>query len=76
MSILEKAIQLLESMPQNKIEAVYTYIQFVDSRVDEDVQENDDLFMEALRTNRFVIPTNLGNQADEYIEELRKDDRF
>lgn len=32
MSTLEKAISLLESMPEDKIETVYTFIQFVDSR--------------------------------------------
>lgn len=37
MSTLEQAIRLLESMPENKIETVYTFIQFVDSRVDDEV---------------------------------------
>lgn len=31
MSTLEKAINLLQDMPEHKLEAVYTYIQFVNT---------------------------------------------
>lgn len=31
MSTLEKAINLLQTMPQHKLEAVYTYMQFVNT---------------------------------------------
>ena len=46
MSTLEKAIGLLQEMPENKLEAVYMYIRFVDSQADSDVsvtteKEND-----------------------------------
>ncbi|MCM1124584.1 MAG: hypothetical protein NC416_18570 [Eubacterium sp.] len=34
MSTLEKAIGLLREMPENKLEAVYMYIRFVDSQTD------------------------------------------
>lgn len=34
MSTLEKAIGLLKEMPENKLEAVYMYIRFVDSQTD------------------------------------------
>ena len=37
MSTLEKAIGLLQKMPENKLEAVYMYIRFVDSQADSDV---------------------------------------
>lgn len=37
MSTLEKAIGLLQKMPENKLEAVYMYIRFVDSQTDSDV---------------------------------------
>ena len=116
MSTLEKAISLLESMPEDQIETVYTFIQFVDSRKNEGMnntlprqnadarsilgiaheyantalinQEEDAFersmaqkelqksFIEALKSDRFVIPTDLGNNADRYIEGLRKDDRI
>lgn len=33
MSTLEKAIGLLQEMPENKLEAIYTYILFVDSQM-------------------------------------------
>ncbi len=32
MSTLEKTICLLENMPENKLEAVYMYVRFVDSQ--------------------------------------------
>lgn len=34
MSTLEKAIDLLQTMPENKIEAVYMYMRFVDAETD------------------------------------------
>ena len=34
MSTLEKAIGLLQEMPESKLEAVYMYIRFVDSQSD------------------------------------------
>lgn len=34
MSTLEKAIELLQEMPESKLEAVYMYIRFVDSQTD------------------------------------------
>lgn len=37
MSTLEKAIGLLQEMPENKLEAVYMYIRFVDSQADSDI---------------------------------------
>jgi len=37
MSTLEKAIELLQEMPENKLEAVYMYIRFVDSQSDSTV---------------------------------------
>lgn len=36
MSTLEKAIGLLQEMPEYKLEAVYMYIRFVDSQPDSD----------------------------------------
>lgn len=36
MSTLEKAIDLLQEMPERKLEAVYMYIRFVNSQSDND----------------------------------------
>lgn len=36
MSTLEKTISLLESMPENKLKAVYMYVRFVNSQTDND----------------------------------------
>ena len=35
MSTLEKAITLLEDMPEQKIETIYTFIQFIHSQTNE-----------------------------------------
>lgn len=35
MSTLEKAINLLQTMPENKLEAVYMYMRFVSTQTDE-----------------------------------------
>ncbi len=43
MSTLEKAIGILQEMPENKLEAVYMYIRFVDSQPD---------------TNETILPPN------------------
>lgn len=41
MSTLEKAINLLQNMPERKLEAVYTYIQFVNTlKEDEETPTN------------------------------------
>lgn len=34
MSTLEKAIRLLQRMPEHKLETIYTYMRFVDSQID------------------------------------------
>ena len=34
MSTLEKAIGLLQRMPEHKLETIYTYMRFVDSQID------------------------------------------
>jgi len=36
MSTLEKAIGLLQEMPEHKLEAVYMYMRFVNSQIDSD----------------------------------------
>lgn len=36
MSTLEKAIDLLQAMPEQKIEAVYTYMRFVNTLAEDD----------------------------------------
>ncbi len=37
MSTLEKAIHLLQEMPERKIETVYAFIQFIDSQSNEEI---------------------------------------
>lgn len=37
MSMLEKAIHLLQTRPENKLEAIYMYIRFVNAQADEPI---------------------------------------
>ena len=39
MSILEKTIDLLETMPENKLETIYTFVRFIDSNTYESSPE-------------------------------------
>lgn len=39
MSILEKAIDLLETMPDNKLETIYAFVRFIDSNTYESSPE-------------------------------------
>ena len=39
-------------------------------------KENEDDYLQLLENNSLVISTELGNQADAYIEELRADERI
>lgn len=56
MSTLEKAIGLLREMPENKLEAVYMFIRFVDSQSD----------------NREDIPATSKNIGSDATEERRR----
>lgn len=38
--------------------------------------EGNDPFLDALESDSLVMPTELGNRADDYVMELRADDRI
>lgn len=40
MSTLEKAINLLQTMPENMLEAVYLYMRFVSTQIEESTETN------------------------------------
>lgn len=49
MSTLEKATQLLQKLPENKLEAVYVYMRFVDAQIepDKNISDNENSTMSA-----------------------------
>lgn len=50
MSILEKTIGLLETLPSDKIEKVYAFVRFIDSDIYESSSEPTDAKMEAIQS--------------------------
>lgn len=50
MSILEKTIDLLETMPNDKIETVYAFVRFIGSDAYESSSESTDTKMEAIQS--------------------------
>lgn len=50
MSILEKTIGLLETMPNDKIETVYAFVRFIDSGAFESSSEPADTKMETIQS--------------------------
>ncbi len=62
MSTLEKTINLLETMPDNKIETVYAFVRFINSDTLESSSEPADARMETIRSmigiaHEYVNPT-------------------
>ena len=71
------SIQLLEQAEVKKNQKVIVTIMddFLKEGLDEKLsQSSEDAFSQALQNDKFVIPTDLN--ADEYIKELREDDRI
>jgi hypothetical protein len=69
-AIRKEAIQILERMPEDKLSFVIQIIRGVNGLIEEvDTKKNIDL-------DQFVMPaTERGQNADEYIRELRDNDR-
>ncbi len=73
-----RCVQLLEPAEVKKNQKVIVTV--MDDFFKEDAEREDhrqamrDAFTQALRQDRFVIPTGLN--ADEYVMELREDDRI
>lgn len=69
MSTLEKAIGLLQEMPEHKLEAVYMYIRFINSQLSDDEEnpiEKRQRGFENLMSFAGTLPENFN-----YNEELK-----
>lgn len=72
-AIRQKAIQLLEKVPEDKLSFVIQIMQGVNELLEEtEVEEK-----EVINLNQFIMAsTDRGQNADKYIRELRDNDRF
>lgn len=72
-AIRQEAIQMLEKVPEDKLSFVIQIMQGVNGLLGtSDTKEKD-----IIDLNQFVMePTERGQNADEYVRELRNNDRF
>ncbi|GFH93421.1 hypothetical protein IMSAGC002_04698 [Lachnospiraceae bacterium] len=72
-AIRQEAIQMLEKVPEDKLSFVIQIMQGVNGLLGtSDIKEKD-----VVDLNQFVMEsTERGQNADEYVRELRDDDRF
>ena len=72
-AIRQEAIQMLEIVPEDKLSFVIQIMQGVNGLLGtSDIKEKD-----VVDLNQFVMEsTERGQNADEYVRELRDDDRF
>lgn len=72
-AIRQKAIQLLEIVPEDKLSFVIQIMQGVNGLLEETKVEEK----EVINLNQFIMAsTDRGQNADKYIRELRDNDRF
>ena len=72
-AIRQEAIQMLEKVPEDKLSFVIQIMQGVNGLLGtSDIKEKD-----VVDLNQFVMEsTERGQNADEYVRELRDNDRF
>ena len=72
-AIRQEAIQMLEKVPEDKLSFVIQIMQGVNGLLGtSDIKEKD-----VVDLHQFVMEsTERGQNADEYVRELRDDDRF
>jgi hypothetical protein len=68
MSTLEKTINILNVLPENQIEIVYNYVQFIQSQQMNREQRNSEEFNDILDSLAGVLPDS-GKTLDQYRRE-------
>ena len=72
-AIIQEAIQMLEKVPEDKLSFVIQIMQGVNGLIG----VNDTKGKEVIDLNQFVMAsTERGQNADNYVRELRDNDRF
>ena len=72
MSTLEKTIDLLNTLPENQIEAIYSFVQFLSSQQTKEMPEGEKTLDDILGNIVGVIP-DTGKTLEEYREERIKE---
>jgi len=68
MSTLEKTINLLNALPENQIETIYSFVQFLSSQQTKEMPEDEKSLDDILENIVGVIP-DTGKTLEEYREE-------
>ena len=68
MSTLEKTINLLNALPENQIETIYSFVQFLSSQQTKEMPGSEKPLDDILRNIVGVIP-DTGKTLEEYREE-------
>lgn len=72
MSTLEKTINLLNVLPENQIETIYSFVQFISSQQEKKSSANDKPLDDILNNLVGAIP-DTGKTFDEYKEERMRE---
>ena len=72
MSTLEKTINLLNALPENQIEAIYSFVQFLSSQQTKEMPGGEKPLDDILKNIVGVIP-DTGKTLEEYREERMRE---
>lgn len=72
MSTLEKTINLLNALPENQIETIYSFVQFLSSQQTKEMPGSEKPLDDILRNIVGVIP-DTGKTLEEYREERMRE---
>lgn len=72
MSTLEKTINLLNALPENQIETIYSFVQFLSSQQTKEMPGGEKSLDDILGNIVGVIP-NTGKTLEEYREERMRE---
>lgn len=72
MSTLEKTIDILNTLPENQIEIIYNYVQFLNSQQVGTEQKSEETISEIFRNLVGALPDS-GKTLEQYREERIKE---
>ena len=72
MSTLEKTIDLLNKMPENEIETIYSFVQFLSSRQKRE-KSTDEISLDNIFQNIVGVISDSGKTLEEYREERMRE---
>lgn len=72
MSTLEKTIDLLNKLPENEIETIYSFVQFLSSRQKKE-KSTDEISLDNIFQNIVGVISDSGKTLEEYREERMRE---